>query len=169
MGPHAGRVGDGAKGRSIPEARLGQVVLKRETAEATRRAHVEPPYDRLPPHEQALHAWASVQPALDEAENSQREWSAEYFAKWVASSQKGSLGSIPLIVLTRAQGGYGDALEKPAVELERIRLEAQAFLAQLSTAATQRIVKSGHNMHLEAPGEVVSAIGDLVAKIHSKK
>ena len=60
------------------------------------------------------------------------------------------------------QGGYGSNLDKPADELERARLDAQRALAELSSAGTQRIVKAGHNMHLEAPDIVVQAIRDIV-------
>ena len=84
------------------------------------------------------------------------------FARWVASPQKGSLGAIPLIVLTRAEGGYGKNLDKPEEELERARLDAQRGLAALSSAGTQRIVKAGHNMHLEVPDVVVQAIRDVI-------
>ena len=117
----------------------------------------------MPPGEQQLHAWAAAQPLLQEVEDSQREWSAEYFARWVRSPQKGSLGSIPLVVLTRADGGYGKNLDKPEDELERARLDAQRGLAELSSAGTQRIVNAGHNMHLETPDVVVQAIRDVIA------
>ena len=163
MGPHAGRIGDDAKGREIPVPRAGRGAVGSNTATQTATANaVEAPYDRLPPGVQRLHAWAAAQPLLEEAENSQREWSAEYYARWAAASQKGSLGSIPLIVLTRAEGGYGNNLDKPADDLERARLDAQRALAELSSAGTQRIVKAGHNMHLEAPDIVVQAIRDIV-------
>ena len=163
MGPHAGRVGDDAKGREIPVPRAGRGAVASNAPTQTAAANaVEAPYDRLPPGVQQLHAWAAAQPLLEEAENSQREWSAEYYARWAAASQKGSLGSIPLIVLTRAEGGYGNNLDKPADDLERARLDAQRALAELSSAGTQRIVKAGHNMHLEAPDIVVQAIRDIV-------
>ncbi len=164
MGPHAGRIGDDAKGREIPVPRAGRgaVASNAATQAATTASAVEAPYDRLPSDLQQLHVWAAAQPLLEEAENSQREWSAEYYARWAAASQKGSLGSIPLIVLTRAEGGYGSNLDKPADELERARLDAQRALAELSSAGAQRIVKAGHNMHLEAPDIVVQAIRDIV-------
>ena len=80
----------------------------------------------------------------------------------MASPQKGSLGAIPLIVLTRAEGGYGKNLDKPEEELERARLAAQRGLAELSSAGRQRIVNAGHNMHLEVPDVVVQAIRDVI-------
>jgi pimeloyl-ACP methyl ester carboxylesterase len=162
MGPHAGRVGDNAKGRAIPAPHLGGgEPLAERPAAANSESALEGPYLKLPPREQALHRWAAAQPGLDAVEDSQREWSGEYFARWVATPQDGSLGAIPLIVLTRADGEYGDNLDKPAAELERIRLEAHAALARLSTSGTQRIVDAGHNMHLEAPDVVAQAIADV--------
>ena len=136
MGTHAGRIGDDAKGRAIP-APIDGASRKQATAAAD----------------------------LESAEDSQREWSGEYFAKWVAASQKGTLGNLPLIVLTRAKGGYRTNLDRPADELERARLDAQRALAGLSTAGTQRIVDAGHNMHTEVPDVVASAIRDLVARV----
>ena len=163
MGPHAGRVGDDAKGREIPAPREGRGPNAVRPAPSVAPAPPGPPYDRLPPGEQQLRAWAAAQPLLLEVEDSQREWSAEYFSRWVRSPQKGSLGSIPLVVLTRADGGYGKNLDKPEEELERARLDAQRGLAELSSAGTQRIVNAGHNMHLETPGVVVQAIRDVIA------
>ena len=163
MGPHAGRIGDGAKGRKIPEPhedmRSGEATAR---SRAAAPSPIEAPYDRLPAREQRLHAWAAAQPSVEAAENSQREWSAEYFAQWARDSQKGALGALPLIVLTRADGGYGDNLDMPAATLERIRLDAQRALADLSSRGTQRIVASGHSMHLEAPDTVAQAIRDVV-------
>jgi len=163
MGPHAGRVGDDAKGREIPAPGEGKGPNAVWKAPSVGPAPPGAPYDRLPPGEQQLHAWAAAQPLLQEVEDSQREWSAEYFARWVRSPQKGSLGSIPLVVLTRADGGYGKNLDKPEEELERARLDAQRGLAELSSAGTQRIVNAGHNMHLETPDVVVQAIRDVIA------
>jgi len=180
MGPkHAGRIGEDAKGREIPRPRetmAGQEVGGQRTEAGGRRsesapAPIEAPYDRLPAREQELHAWASALPALEDAEDSQREWSGEYFAKWFAQSQAGSLGDRPLIVLTRAHGGYGDNLDKPGAEIERVRLEAQRALVALSTAGAQEVVDTGHNMHLEAPDTVTAAIVKVVGLVrkHPKR
>ena len=77
------------------------------------------------------------------------------------------LGARPLIVLTRARGGYGDGLDVPDAELERVRLASQRALSALSTAGGQRIVDAGHNLHLEAPAEVARAIRDVVAAVQA--
>jgi pimeloyl-ACP methyl ester carboxylesterase len=162
MGKHAGRIRDGAKSIPIPIPRetMGDGDARAAVGPHTPLAQmpIEPPYDHLPPHEQQLHSWAAALPALEDAENSQREWSAEYFARWHRESQTGSLGSRPLVVLTRATGGYGNDLDVPAAEIERIRLNSQRALVELSTRASQQIVNSGHNMHLEVPDIVTQSI-----------
>jgi hypothetical protein len=112
-----------------------------------------------------LHLWAEALPQLEDAENSQREWSTEYFAKMHRTNQAGSLGAIPLIVLTRAEGGYGDHLDVPASQLERERKDGQARLTRLSTNSRQIVLPCGHNMHLEAPKEVAEAIREVVEAV----
>lgn len=167
---HAGRIRDDAKGIAIPPA---SEVTPRPRAPAAPAGPLpsgplEPFYDRLPPREQRLHAWAAALPSLDEAETSQKQWSAEYFAKWAAASGKGSLGAMPLIVLTRARGEYGDGLDVPGAEIERVRLESQRALAELSTVGTQQIIPSGHNMHLEATDAVCDAVQTVVAAVRKR-
>jgi pimeloyl-ACP methyl ester carboxylesterase len=168
MGPqHAGRIRDDAKGRPIPPAREEMRDGDREHADAAPAPPqpIEAPYDRLPSRDQRAHAWASTLPSLEEAENSQREWSAEYFATWASESRDGSLGALPLVVLTRATGGYGDFPDMTGAALEQNRLASQSALARLSSAGTQQMVKSGHNMHLEAPDAVAGAIHQVVEAV----
>ena len=76
------------------------------------------------------------------------------------------MGAIPLIVLTRAEGGYceGD-YDIPAAQLEQERKEGQAKLALLSANSRQVIVHSGHNMDLEAPDDVTAAIREVVEAV----
>jgi hypothetical protein len=120
----------------------------------------------LPAEEQKMHLWAQLLPAVYDAQNSETEWSDEYFAKWLATPQAGTLGKIPLIVLSRANGGYrdGDA-DIPAAQLEKERKEGQGKLALLSANSRQVIVHSGHNMNLEAPDDVTAAIREVVEAI----
>jgi pimeloyl-ACP methyl ester carboxylesterase len=171
MGPHhAGRIRDDAKGRDIPPPREDVLASDKPIVRpAGEPAAIEPPYDRLPPREQRLHAWAASQPSLDAAEDSQREWSAEYFARWAARSQKGVLGGLPLIVLTREHGGFGDDMDMPAAALEQHRVAAQRALADLSSKGMQRIIPAGHNLHLEAPDAVAQAIRDVAAAWRHKQ
>jgi hypothetical protein len=78
------------------------------------------------------------------------------------------LGARPLVVLTRAKGGYGDGLDVPGAEIERVRLESRS-LVTLSTAGTQQLVDSGHNMHLEVPDTVAAAINKVVGLVRNAK
>jgi pimeloyl-ACP methyl ester carboxylesterase len=154
-----------AEGRPIPPARE-----KLTAAERTARkplvpspgGAVRPPLDRLPPTEQKLSLWAAAQTGVEDAENSERTWSPEYLKKWHETPQKGILGAIPLVVLTRAEGGYSNKLDLPAEQLEADRLRQQKELVQLSTNGTQKILTCGHNMHLECPADVVTAIREVV-------
>ncbi len=124
---------------------------------------LDPMYEVLPPAEQKLQLWAQSQSEIQDAEDSQREWSEEYFARWLATSQNGTLGSMPLIVLTRAEGGFQDgASDVSAAQMEQERVQGQAKLALLSTNSKQVKVHSGHNMELEAPDEVSAAIREMV-------
>ena len=119
-------------------------------------------YKSLPPAEQKLQLWAQALPAIEDAENNQREWSEVYFAQWLAKPRDGALGAIPLIVLTRADGGYKDDLDVSATQMEQERKDGQAKLMKLSSNSTQLIVPSGHNMDLEAPALVSYAIHRVV-------
>ena len=164
------RLGDRAKGASIPQPREEMKESDQPLLHPVRAQRLDPMYDVLPPAQQKLQLWAQSLPQLQDAENSQREWSAEYFARMLATPQAGTIGSIPLIVLTRAQGGYDNDLDIPAAQLEEERQEGQAKLALLSTNSKQIIIRSGHNMELQAPGDVTAAIPELVEAVrhHNK-
>jgi len=172
MGDKARRVRDSATGKAIPvphEAMLDPDrphLDSREMKEGPPK--LEPPFDRLPPRERQLQVWASAQPALEDAENSEREWSPEYMLMMHRTPQAGILGSLPLIVLTRAEGGYSDKLDVPSAELEQERRKTQAQLAKLSSRGKQIIVHSGHNMELEAPDQVASTIRQIVEEVRKR-
>jgi len=164
------RLGDGATGKNIPLPRedMTESDKPRMPSRLAPQAQpsLDPMYKALPQAQQEWQLWAQSRPEIEDAENSQREWSGEYFAKWLATPQAGTLGSIPLIVLTRAEGGYKDGqADIPAAQLERERKEGQAKLALLSTNSRQVIVHSGHNMELEAPEEVSKAIREVVRAV----
>ena len=153
MGPNVARIRDFATGRAIPKPRENLLPSDRTTPPPTAAltAKIEPPYDRLPEREQKLHLWAASLPALDDAENSQKDWSSEYMARMHATPQDGILGTKPLVVLTRTRG-YDDP------ELEAERQTRQAQLVRLSRQSKQILVPGGHNMHLETPDAVADAI-----------
>jgi pimeloyl-ACP methyl ester carboxylesterase len=161
------QLGKDAKGGSIPAPReemnaSDQLELPLGAPPQT-GPPLDPMYNVLPFAEQNLRRWAQSLPEIDDAENSQRQWSAEYFAKWLATPQAGALRAIPLVVLTRAEGGYRDAdSDIPAAQMEKERIAGQANLVLLSTNSKQVFVDSGHNMNLEAPADVAAAIHQVV-------
>jgi pimeloyl-ACP methyl ester carboxylesterase len=126
-------------------------------------------YHNLPPFEQKLHIWAQKQASVEIAEDSQRQWSDQTFAAWLADPGKASLGPVPLIVLTRAKSGYTQDLDVSAAQMEQERKEGQARLVSLSSDSEQIMVNSGHNMHLEAPSDVEAAIRRMVEAVRSGK
>jgi len=126
---------------------------------------VDAMYGVLPPSEQKMRVWAQSLSEIEDAESSQREWSAEHFAKWLAAPQAGTLGGIPVVVLTRAEAGYGSDLDVPAAQLEKERKEGQAKLTQLSTNSKQIVVHAGHNMELEKPDDVAATIRQVVEAV----
>jgi pimeloyl-ACP methyl ester carboxylesterase len=164
MGPgKSGRVRDSAKGIPIPKPREALLPSDKPNlpAATTVIGNIEPPSDRLPAKDQSLHRWAEQLSELNDAEDSQKEWSAEYMERLHANPREASLGAMPLIVLTRTEG-YKRDLDVSAVELEAERLRLQSQLALLSSNGKQIIVPGGHNMHLEAPDAVSDAIKSVI-------
>jgi pimeloyl-ACP methyl ester carboxylesterase len=170
-GKHTIRLGENAQARDIPAPREEMIASDKFTPPANdppAPTKLEPVYKSLPSEDQKLHLWAESLPAIEDAENSQREWSEAYFSTWLAKSPDGSLGQLPLIVLTRAEGGYPQDLDVPAAQMEQERRDGQAKLVKLSTNSTQVTVRTGHNMDLEAPAAVSYAIHRVVnaARMH---
>jgi len=163
------RLGDDAKGREIPAPReqmkeSDKPSLPKDLPPQEAQP-LDPLYKHLPEADQKLQLWAQSLLEMQDAEGSQMDWSGEYFGKWMKSSQAETLGAIPLIVLTRAEGGYGDDQDVSGAQMEKERKEGQAMLVKLSTNSKQVIVKSGHNMDLEAPEEVSTAIRTVVEAV----
>lgn len=164
------RLFESARGVPIPEPRESMRAEDRPMPSGPAAAgtgELQPIYAKLPEKAQRFRRWAQTLTATEDAENSQREWSVEYFARWHAAPQDGVLGDLPLIVLTRENGGYGDGHGVPAEQLEKERRDAQAALARLSTRGEQRILPTGHQVHLEAPDDVARAIEAVVKAARS--
>ncbi|HJT69659.1 MAG TPA: alpha/beta hydrolase [Terriglobales bacterium] len=167
------RLGDDAKGRAIPAPR--EEMTKNDTPASLPKlppelaTTLDSMYKVLPADVQKLQLWAQSRPVMYEEESSQLEWSGEYFAKWMSTPQKGTLGAIPLIVLTRAEGGYGNDADVPAKQWEQERKDGQAKLVALSSNSKQVVVHSGHNMELEAPNDVTKAIREVVTAVRQKQ
>lgn len=173
MGPKTALIADFAEHKAIPEPHLKITETdrpaKRTEGPDPDAAKITPPYDRLPRELQNAHSWAMMQLALSDAEDSERAWSPEYLALWRARSQKGSLGDVPVIVLARRNGGFGEGHGIPAAQLETERKLEQANLAALSRRGELRFVEGGHEIQLEAPDEVARAVSDLVHAARSRK
>jgi pimeloyl-ACP methyl ester carboxylesterase len=167
------RLGNGAKGRDIPQPReemsaSDKPMLRAEDLPEELKT-LNPAYRVLPPNEQMMHFWAQRLPGVYDAENSETQWSDEYFAKWLATPQAGVLGAIPVIVLSQADGGYRDGdTDIPAAQLEKERKEGQAKLVLLSSNSKQVIVHTGHNVNLEAPGDVSNAVREVVNAVRHR-
>ena len=167
-GKKTAQLGVGVEARAIPQPREDLAE-----GDKTQTANNDPQPSReldalskkLPPAAQRLHLWAQNLAVMQDAESSQREWSEQCLAAWLANPGSTSLGSLPLIVLSRAEGGFGDDADVPAAQMEQERKAGQAKLAQLSTNSRQIVVRAGHNMHLEAPAAVNSAISFVVQAV----
>lgn len=157
---------DGAKGRIVPAARENMVADDHiEIATYYRPGRVrtiQPPFDRLPPDIQALHLWAQAPRSFAATEEAEREWAPEYFARWHNDPGADRLGSIPLIVLTRSEGGFHD-LDVTAAQQESERKRNQVRLAALSTNSEQRVVAATANIVIEDPTAVIEAIRKIAA------
>ena len=130
-GGAAHRLTEGAKGRDIPEPRM--------TGSAA-------------PTNQAADHHAT--------EDSERDWSAEYFARWHAHPQSGLLQSKPLLILARNSSSLGDAGRDGDVARERVLLQVSS--AALSTDAVVLFVGTDHDMQKSIPQVVASSILDVV-------
>lgn len=166
IGKKAVRLRDGARGRTIPAPRLQATAAEKITQHAPpSTGPIDPELKVLPESNQRIDLWAATQPALEAAENSQREWSEESLAHMHNTPQSGSLGARPLLVITRAHGGYDNDLDIPAAQLDEERLRLQKKLLELSTNSRQLLLDSGHNMQLEAPGKLSAAIQQVVEQV----
>jgi pimeloyl-ACP methyl ester carboxylesterase len=122
---------------------------------------IEPPYDRLPDYAQRVRLWALKQPK-NYAEDD--DYLAEITAREYALDQTEDhpLDSILLIVLTRDKSRMNDYQGPQAASLVQEHEEQQARMAKLSSHGKQIIVpNAGHQIELEAPETVVSAVRDI--------
>jgi pimeloyl-ACP methyl ester carboxylesterase len=168
------QLGKGGRDREIPpphEEMTGSDQAAFRSADASDSSEpIDPVYKNLPLHEQRLQLWAQNLSALKKTEENQREWSEVYFARFLAKTQTHSLGSVPTIVLTRAEGGYDSDLDVSATQMEQERKDGQAMLARLSTDSKQTILPCGHNMELEDPAAVTEAVQEMVNALrHNRK
>ena len=157
---------DHATGKPLPAPSLSGPLMTVPPA-AAQQSPAPLPEDAsvLPPQFQALHQRFAAAAALEATENSQREWSDEYFADWDRHPQKGLLGSKPLIVMTRAFAGYTESPNYSAAEVDGQRLRGQTEQLTLSSNSMQLVLQSGHDVQLDAPGAVASAIATVTQAV----
>ena len=138
--------------------------LRQKPAEAGPTA-VEPPLDKLPPEDQKAELWAITQPFLPMAVGSELDSSQAEIAVWYSTKKLSTtpLGNIPLVVISRGEGGYADTPEVSGKQLNQERRQEQAELTHLSRNSKQVIAEhSGHNIPLEDPVLVIQAIHEVV-------
>lgn len=131
---------------------------------------IESPFDRLPDSIKNLQIWAQSQDGYRSSAGGEMDWSPEDVANMYKHRGEASymLGNIPLIVLTRGSGGYDGRADSAKLESERLMLQGE--LAHLSTNNRHIIDKnSGHNIHLEDPAIVISAIKDVFIAVKNQK
>ena len=106
------RIADDATGKAIPKPHERMTAADRPRPAEPHdfsSLKIEAPYDQLPAAQQKIWLWAMAQSQREDASSSEREWSCEYLARWLKDPPSGSLGSLPLIVMTREKGGYPDS------------------------------------------------------------
>lgn len=159
-----------ASGRTPPSTSENAPKLEKQSlwGEASAK-DLDRAYDVLPSQIRRWHAWAEEQPKLENAMNSERDWSSEYLQRMHDTPQAGSLGDRPVVVLTRSEGGYEDEPPPYNAQLERDRVEGQRMLNTLSTHSRQVIAKGGHNVNLENPKAAADAILEVVSAVRKKR
>ena len=172
-GGEAHRLRDAARGRPYPEPK---VALDTEFVRMSRDSAIlppeplPPPLDRLPADVQRAWRVAQAQPLYRMAWAAEMDWSPEELARMHDQrlTNRQSLGNTPLIVLARTAGEYEKGLAISADSLERERRYYAADLAALSRDGQLVFAKSsGHNIHIEDPALVVSAVTRVVQRVRA--
>jgi len=128
---------------------------------------IESPYDKLPPKIQKIRLWALSQPKYFISDNG-RYW-ADEFAEIYADSINYSLGKIPLVVIASKKNSYPSNTGVPTDSLVNEKTRLQKKMSGISSDS--KIIfteKSGHEIHLEEPGLVITAIKKVVEAVRKK-
>jgi pimeloyl-ACP methyl ester carboxylesterase len=166
MGGKVQRISDFATGRVRPEPRIAGdatlITLRRSGPVAIPdTTPLESPLDRLPGAKQDAWRAASSDSVFRLSWAAEMDWSPEELKRIHADrlTNRVTLGDLPLIVISRAAATRPDSLS-------RERAANQRDLAALSRhGAAVTAAHSGHNVHLEEPAVVVSAIRRIVNDI----
>jgi pimeloyl-ACP methyl ester carboxylesterase len=163
-----------ARGRAFTEPRIQLdtefVRMAHDSSVLTSTDPLPSPLDRLTRDAREAWLWAQGQPLYRMAWAAEMDWSPEELARMHEErlANRASLGSIPLVVLARALGGYENGMSISADSLERERRTLAAGLAALSRRGELIFAKSaGHNIHLEDPDLVITAIRTVVRRVRT--
>jgi pimeloyl-ACP methyl ester carboxylesterase len=174
-GGEAHRLRDAARGRPYPEPRIAldtQFIRMARDSAVLPAEPLPPPLNRLPADAQRAWREGQGQPLYRMAWAAEMDWSPEDLARMHNErlTNRRSLGRVPLIVLARTAGDYEQGLAISADSLERERRYYAADLAALSSESELVFAKaSGHNIHIEDPGLVVSAIRRVVQRARASE
>ena len=168
---HSERIRLSAKNRTIPKPRTHIAHTDEMTptelqqvdsfiAKNVSNPKISGPENKLPEFAQQIRLWAIRQPKYYAQDD---DYMAEISARMYAEdkAKQYPLGDTPLIVLTRDLYDYPGP---DAASLTKEHQQQQADMVHLSRKGSQMIVKhSGHEIHLDAPDAVVSAIQEEIA------
>jgi len=174
MNKKAYRIRDWATGRPYPPVQMNYekpVKIPKDTLTANNMdTTINPELYKLPLPLQNEWRWAQTQPGYLVTVDSEMTWSPEELALMYKNKDKPEfkLGSIPLIVIARGDGGYEGLPDAGQLEEERMKL--QHVLAALSTDGDLIIDKNtGHNIHLDDPETVINSILKVTREVRSEK
>lgn len=157
------RIRDFAKGRVAPAPQTFFASPRdTSTAPVQLNSEIDPVFHKLPDSVQKIQVWAQSQPQFIKAVQAEMDWSPEDVADLYRHKNEPTymLGNMPLIVLTRGKGGFDGRTD--SLQLEKERLQSQEELTHLSANSKQIIdMNSGHNIHVEDPATVISAIKEV--------
>jgi pimeloyl-ACP methyl ester carboxylesterase len=164
------RIRDGAKGRSTAQPRIELDTAFQRIA-ASRKVRQDTsalpfPLTELSPAAQAIFRWTVNQPLIRMVVQAESDWSPEEMARMheARASDRQTLGSVPLIVLAQQKVDYDTGLGTSPDSLDHERRALQLDLARLSSVGELRFVASGHNIHLEKPTAVITAVEDVLQR-----
>jgi len=131
-------------------------------------ASVDALYAPLTPQEHAWRAWAEARPEFAAARDSETTWSPDYLQAMHDHAGDRTLGDIPLLVITRREGGYEDRPGAPAAGMEAERVAQQAALARLSTRSRHVVAEIDHNPNLSDPAFVAAQLAVFAAQARAR-
>jgi pimeloyl-ACP methyl ester carboxylesterase len=128
---------------------------------------IYPPFDKLPSKFQEARLWAMRQPKVLNADNG--EYWAEGFSELYADSLY-SLGNKPIYVLSGAKDSFSDGQDSLMQTLGLEKLRQKEKMSKLSSNSKHIIsTRSGHEVHLDEPELVITAIKAVINSVRTGK